>query len=88
MPLPAQQPREPLFSTCVKRGRNGSFYFKNLFLDTLRWLVQPNFPLYPPVPGIGVGIRPCGWLRGARVAGAAVFPLLTSPIHQRPTDLP
>ena len=27
----AKQPRGHLFTTCVKRGRNGSFYFKNLF---------------------------------------------------------
>ena len=27
-----------------ERERNGSFYFKNLFLETLRELVQPNFP--------------------------------------------
>ena len=88
MPLPAKQPREPLFTTCVKRGRNGSFYFKNLFLDPFRGLEKRDFPGYRPAPGIRVGIRPRGWLRGARVVGAAVFPLLTSPIYRRQTDLP
>ena len=65
MPLPAQQPREPLFTTCVKRIRNGSFCFKNLFLAPFRGLEKRDFPGYRPAPGIRVGIRPCGWLRGA-----------------------
>ena len=87
MPLPAQQPREPLFTTCVKRGRNGSCYFKNLFLAPFRGLEKRDFPEYSS------RARHSRWdpalrvVEGARVAGAAVFPLLTSPIHQRPAGL-
>ncbi len=69
--LTGQTAARPLFTPCVKRVRNGSFYFKNLFLETFRGLVQRNFPLYRPTPSTGVGIRPCGWLRGQAADGLA-----------------
>ena len=45
----------------MKRGRNGSFYFKNLFLDTLWGLEKRDFPLYPP------RARHSGWDPALRV---------------------
>ena len=61
MPLPAKQPRGPLFTTCVKRRRNRSFYFKNRFLDTFRGFEKRNFPEYPP------RVRQSGWDPALRV---------------------
>jgi len=61
MPVPAKQPRSPLFTTCVKRGRNGSFYFKNRFLDTFRGLEKRDLPSSNCakmfVTGEGLGLR-------------------------------
>ena len=76
MPLPAQQPREPLFTTCVKRGRNRSFYFKNLFLDAIPGAREAGFPRVSttrPAFGLGSGLAVdywCPWVLKQALKGS------------------